>query len=75
MPGDVLVADSEGVVAIPQAVAAEVAEAGLEAERRDAFSRSKVGAGHALTEAYPLSESLRAEYEAAKARGRPRIPG
>jgi 5-oxopent-3-ene-1,2,5-tricarboxylate decarboxylase/2-hydroxyhepta-2,4-diene-1,7-dioate isomerase len=73
MPGDVLVADSEGVVAIPQAVAAEVAEAGLEAERRDAFSRSKVGAGHALAEAYPLSESLRAEYEAAKARGRAAI--
>jgi regulator of RNase E activity RraA len=68
MPGDVLVADPEGVIAIPQAVAAEVAEAGLEAERRDAFSRRKVEAGHALAEAYPLSESLRAEYEASKVR-------
>jgi 5-oxopent-3-ene-1,2,5-tricarboxylate decarboxylase/2-hydroxyhepta-2,4-diene-1,7-dioate isomerase len=70
MPGDVLVADPEGVMVIPQAVAAEVAEAGLEAERRDAFSRSKVEAGHPLAEAYPLNEKLRAEYEAERARKR-----
>ena len=70
MPGDVLVADPEGVMAIPQAVAAEIAEAGLEAERRDAFSRSKVEAGHPLAEAYPLNEKLRAEYEAERARKR-----
>jgi regulator of RNase E activity RraA len=69
MPGDVLVADPEGVMAIPQGVAAEIAEAGVEAERRDAFSRSKVEAGHPLAEAYPLNEKLRAEYEARKARG------
>jgi regulator of RNase E activity RraA len=68
MPGDIIVGDPEGVIAIPQRVAAEVAEAGLEAERRDAFSREKVEAGHSLNEAYPLSASLRAEYEAIKAR-------
>jgi regulator of RNase E activity RraA len=71
MPGDILVGDPEGVIAIPQGVAAEVAEAGVEAERRDEFSRRKVEAGHALAEAYPLTESLRAEYEAARARGGP----
>lgn len=70
VPGDVLVADPEGVMAIPQAAAAEVAEAGLEAERRDAFSRGKVEAGHPLAEAYPLNEKLRAEYEAERARKR-----
>jgi 5-oxopent-3-ene-1,2,5-tricarboxylate decarboxylase / 2-hydroxyhepta-2,4-diene-1,7-dioate isomerase len=69
MPGDVLVGDPEGVIAIPQAVAAQVAEEGAETERRDAFSRRKVEAGHPLTEAYPLSGTLRAEYEAEKARG------
>ena len=68
MPGDILVGDPEGVMAIPQAVAAEVAEAGLEAERRDAFSREKVEAGHSLAEAYPLNDALRAQYEAARAR-------
>ena len=69
MPGDVLVGDPEGVIAIPQAVAAEVAEAGVEAERRDEFSRRKVEVGHPLAEAYPLSEALRAEYEASRGRG------
>jgi 5-oxopent-3-ene-1,2,5-tricarboxylate decarboxylase/2-hydroxyhepta-2,4-diene-1,7-dioate isomerase len=69
MPGDVLVGDPEGVIVIPQAVAAQVAEEGAETERRDAFSRRKVEAGHPLTEAYPLSGTLRAEYEAEKARG------
>src|SRR5262245_3810014 len=69
LPGDVLVGDPEGVITIPQAVAAQVAEEGAETERRDAFSRAKVEGGHSLTEAYPLSGSLRAEYEAVKARG------
>jgi 5-oxopent-3-ene-1,2,5-tricarboxylate decarboxylase/2-hydroxyhepta-2,4-diene-1,7-dioate isomerase len=69
MPGDVLVGDPEGVIVVPQAVAAQVAEDGAETERRDTFSRGKVEAGHPLAEAYPLSAALRAEYEAEKARG------
>jgi regulator of RNase E activity RraA len=68
MPGDVLVGDPEGVIAIPQAVAARVAEEGVEMERRDAFSRRGVEAGHPLAEAYPLSGALRAEYDATKTR-------
>jgi regulator of RNase E activity RraA len=71
MPGDVLVGDPEGVIAIPQGIAAQVAEDGAEAERRDAFSRTKVEAGHSLAEAYPPSATLRAEYEAAKGARRP----
>ena len=69
MPGDVLVGDPEGVIAIPQSVAAQVAKDGVETERRDAFSRRKVETGSALAEAYPLSGALLAEYEAEKARG------
>jgi regulator of RNase E activity RraA len=68
MPGDVLVGDPEGVIAIPQGVAAQVAEEGVEAERRDAFSRTQVEAGHSLAEAYPLNGALLARYEAEKAR-------
>lgn len=64
MPGDILVGDPEGVVAIPQAVAAQAAEAGLEQELRDTFSRTKVAAGASLSEAFPPNERLRAEYEA-----------
>jgi 5-oxopent-3-ene-1,2,5-tricarboxylate decarboxylase/2-hydroxyhepta-2,4-diene-1,7-dioate isomerase len=69
MPGDILVGDPEGVIAIPQGVAAQVADEGAEIERRDAFSRGKVEAGSPLAEAYPLSGALLAEYEAQKARG------
>jgi regulator of RNase E activity RraA len=67
MPGDILVGDPEGVIAIPQGVAAQVADEGAETERRDAFSRRKVEAGSDLAEAYPLSGTLLAEYEAGKA--------
>lgn len=69
MPGDVLVGDPEGVIAIPQGLAARVADESVETERRDAFSRRKVEAGSALAEAYPLSGALLAEYEAERARG------
>ena len=65
MPGDVLVGDAEGVIAIPQLLAKQVADEGAEVERRDAFSRKKVEAGHSLNEAYPLKDKLLAEYEAA----------
>jgi regulator of RNase E activity RraA len=68
MPGDVLVGDPEGVIAIPQGVAARVADEGVETERRDEFSRRKVEAGSPLAEAYPLSGRLLAEYDAEKAR-------
>ncbi len=69
MPGDVLAADAEGVIAIPQAVAAQVAQEGVETERRDEFSRRKVEAGHALADTYPLSGALADEYEATRATG------
>jgi len=72
MPGDILAADAEGVIAIPQAVAAQVAEEGVETEGRDEFSRRKTEAGHALAETYPLNATLRAEYEATKPAGRPK---
>jgi regulator of RNase E activity RraA len=62
-PGDVLVGDPEGVIAIPQAVVVEVTQAGLEQELRDTFSRTKVAAGVSLSEAFPLNDRLRAEYD------------
>src|SRR5262245_7975643 len=72
MPGAILAADAEGVIGIPQVVAAQVAGEGVETERRDEFSRRKTEAWHALAETYPLNATLRAEYEAAKSAGRPK---
>jgi regulator of RNase E activity RraA len=70
VPGDVLVGDAEGVIVVPQGVAAQVAGDAVETERRDAFSRRKVEAGAPLAQAYPLSGALLAEYEAEQARRR-----
>ena len=61
-PGDVLVGDPEGGMALPQAVAAQAAEAGLEQALRDPFSRTKSAAGASLDEACPLNDRLRAAY-------------
>jgi 5-oxopent-3-ene-1,2,5-tricarboxylate decarboxylase/2-hydroxyhepta-2,4-diene-1,7-dioate isomerase len=62
-PGDILVGDPEGVIAIPQAVVEQAAAAGLEQELRDTFSRRKVATGASLSEAFPLNDRLRAEYD------------
>lgn len=69
MPGDVVVGDAEGVVAIPRAVAEEVALAALEQERLEEFILAKVAAGASIRGVYPPDERTRAEYEAWRSRG------
>lgn len=64
MPGDVLVGDPSGVIVVPQALAADVAEKGYETDMRDAFSRMKVLEGVSVDEVFPLQQSRMAEYEA-----------
>jgi regulator of RNase E activity RraA len=63
MPGDVLVGDPSGVIVVPQALAAEVADRGYETDMRDAFSRMKVLEGVSVEEVFPLKPSRQAEYE------------
>jgi regulator of RNase E activity RraA len=63
LPGDVLVGDAQGVVVIPQAMAAEIADKAWEVELRDLFSRNKVMEGTPLEEAFPLGQGLQAEYQ------------
>lgn len=70
IPGDVIVGDAEGVIVIPQAIAAEVAEDGWEQERKEEFIYSKVEAGASIIGVYPPNAATLAEYEAwKKARG------
>lgn len=66
MPGDVMVGDGEGVVCVPRAVAAAVADSGLAQEELEAFLLRKVEAGAPLRGTYPPSEATLAEYEAWK---------
>jgi regulator of RNase E activity RraA len=64
MPGDVMVGDADGVVAIPAKVAEEVALGALEQERLEAFVLGKIQSGASIIGVYPPDEKTRAEYEA-----------
>ncbi len=64
IPGDVLVGDSDGVVVIPAALAAEVAHDGAEQEQLEGFLKQRVAAGHPTIGTYPPNpETLQAYKE------------
>ena len=66
-PGDVLVGDRDGVLVIPRALAAEIAEQGYEQEQLEAFVSTKIHAGEPLWGNYPPGEEVKAEYKASLA--------
>ncbi len=63
-PGNVIVGDGDGVVVLPPALAAEVAEAAVEQERLEAFLLAEVKAGAPLFGTYPPSEETLQRYRA-----------
>lgn len=63
-PEDVIVADEDGAVVIPAALAEEVAAAGVEQERLETWIMGEVEAGATLPGLYPPNEATRARYEA-----------
>jgi regulator of RNase E activity RraA len=63
-PGDVIVADDDGAVVIPAGLAAEVATAGVEQERVEAWIVREVEKGAALPGLYPMNAETKARYEA-----------
>ena len=63
-PGDVLMGDRDGVIVIPRALAAELAEPCLEQERLEAFVNRKIHTGAPLWGNYPPGEETVAEYKA-----------
>jgi regulator of RNase E activity RraA len=65
-PGDVVVVDADGAVLIPKALVEEVANAGEEQERLEAWIVSKVEAGEKLPGLYPPNAENKARYEAEK---------
>jgi regulator of RNase E activity RraA len=67
MPGDIIVADDDGVVVVPVAMAPElIAEASKHAEWEE-FSRYRLSQGGDLRTYYPLSKEAEDEYERWKA--------
>lgn len=63
-PGDIVVGDEEGVVAIPQHLADEIARDSVEQEKLEVFVLERITAGAALPGTYPPNAETRAAYEA-----------
>lgn len=57
-PGDAVVADDDGVVVVPRADAARVAQAGEERENKEAASRAKLAAGALGLDLYGMRKAL-----------------
>ena len=66
-PDDVIVADGDGAVVIPMAMAAEVAEASMEQERLEGWIMQEVAKGVPLPGLYPPNEETKARYERERA--------
>lgn len=62
-PGDVLVADRDGIIVVPRALAAEIADPSLEQEKLEAYVSTKIHAGEPLAGNYPPGEDTIAEYK------------
>ena len=62
-PGNIIVGDDEGVVVVPREYAVQVAEQGVEQERKEAFILSKIEQGASIIGTYPADEKTMAEFE------------
>ena len=68
MPGDIIVADDDGAIVVPVALAERVIEAANQHHEWEDFSRERLSQGGDLRRYYPLSDEARPEYEAWRAR-------
>jgi regulator of RNase E activity RraA len=64
MPGDIIVADDDGVVVVPIKLAPQLLEKAGEHAEWEEFSRLRLAEGGDLRKYYPLREDAREEYEA-----------
>jgi len=65
-PNDVIVADDDGAVVIPQALVEEVTKLGTEQERMEGWIMQEVERGVPLPGLYPMNAETRARYEASR---------
>jgi len=68
MPGDIIVADDDGAVLIPQALLPEVLAEAPEQEAQEAWIMAEIDRGAALPGLYPMNAETRARYLADRAR-------
>jgi len=62
-PGDIIVADDDGGVVIPKAMAAEVATEAVEQERLEGWIMSEIARGTPLPGLYPPNEDTKQRYK------------
>jgi regulator of RNase E activity RraA len=62
IPDDYVVADADGAIVVPAAIAAEVAAAAIEKEAFEEWALAEVQRGAALPGLYPPNEATRARY-------------
>ena len=70
-PGDIIVGDSDGVVAVPAAMAKAVAEGGVAQDHLEAWVNRRLAEGEKLPGTYPPDEKRLAEYRDWVAAGEP----
>ena len=61
-PGDIIVADADGILVIPPALAEELADDSIAQEREETFIAEMVQQGHSVDGLYPLNAAWRARY-------------
>jgi regulator of RNase E activity RraA len=62
IPGDIIIADDDGVVVLPVAMAEKVIEDAKKHAEWEVFSREKLMAGESLRRYYPLHKDAEGEY-------------
>lgn len=67
VPGDIIVADDDGALVVPAAMADAVLKEASAHDEWEAFSRQRLSEGGDLRRYYPLSEAAEAEYHAWRA--------
>jgi 5-oxopent-3-ene-1,2,5-tricarboxylate decarboxylase/2-hydroxyhepta-2,4-diene-1,7-dioate isomerase len=66
VPGDIILADDEGVIVVPPSYAERLAQVGVDEEEEERFIRAQIEAGVSIQEVYPPNEKWLAEYKAQK---------
>ncbi|MCZ9881999.1 fumarylacetoacetate hydrolase family protein [Arthrobacter sp. B2a2-09] len=62
-PGDIIVADSDGILVIPPAIAGELVDECIEQEKEESFIFEMVKQGNSVDGLYPMNAQWRARYQ------------
>lgn len=62
-PGDIIVADSDGILVIPPAIAEELADDCIQQEKEEAFIFEMVKQGNSVDGLYPMNTEWQAQYK------------